>query len=54
LTHGLRPGDWCALHWDWVCERLDRRRLTALRRYTSQQLAVVDSADRPAPAAALG
>jgi hypothetical protein len=47
LTHGLRPGDWCALHWDWVCERLDRRRLTALRRYTGQQHAVVDSADRP-------
>jgi hypothetical protein len=38
----LQAGDDVALHWDWVCERLDRRRLQWLRRDTSQQLAAVN------------
>ena len=53
LAGELRPGQWCALHWDWVCDRLDRRQLVALRRYTLGQLAVVNAQPFPAPAAVL-
>jgi hypothetical protein len=53
LAGGVRRGDWCALHWDWVCERLDRRHLTSLRRYTLGQLAVVNGVRIPAPCAVL-
>lgn len=53
LAGAVRPGDWCSLHWDWVCERLDRTRLAALRRRTSDQLAVVNDVVVPAPAAVL-
>lgn len=49
----LHPGDWCALHWDWACERLDRRGVTALRRRTLDQLAVVNATPFPAPASVL-
>lgn len=58
-TSGLSPagrlaeGDWCSLHWDWVCERLDRRRLAALRACTLRQLDAVNSVAYPAPAAVL-
>ena len=38
LAGPLRLGDWCSLHWDWACDRLDRARLVALRRYTLAQL----------------
>lgn len=46
-------GDWCALHWDWVCDVLTPRRLTALQRYSARQLDVVNGAQFPAPAAVL-
>jgi hypothetical protein len=38
----VREGDDVALHWDWVCERLDQGRLTHLRRDTAVQLAAVN------------
>jgi hypothetical protein len=38
----VHEGDHVALHWDWVCERLDRRRLAHLRRDTSGQLEAVN------------
>jgi len=50
LAGALVPGDWCSLHWDWVCERLDQRRLTALRTRSRRQLAVVNAAPFSAPA----
>jgi hypothetical protein len=53
LAGTVRAGDWCSLHWDWVCERLDRPRLAALSRYTRAQLAVANSTAYPAPAAVL-
>lgn len=53
LVGGVQAGDWCSLHWDWVCERLDRRGLAALRRYTLRQLTVANSTPFPAPAAVL-
>lgn len=42
LVGDLRPGHWVSLHWDWVCDRLSRRQLTALRRYTSGHLDIVN------------
>ena len=53
LAGGVRPGDWCALHWDWVCERLDPVQVASLRHHTLRQLAVVNAAAHPAPAAVL-
>lgn len=37
----VQPGDTVAVHWDWICERLDATQLGWLRRVTEQQLAVV-------------
>lgn len=53
LATPVGPGDRVALHWDWVCERLDRRGLTALRTHTLRQLQVVNGVPVPAPAAVL-
>lgn len=38
----LQPGDWVSLHWDWICDRLDRRQLASLRRYTDRQLDITN------------
>ncbi|MFN8034357.1 MAG: DUF6390 family protein [Acidimicrobiia bacterium] len=46
----LRRDDWVALHWDWVCERLDRRQLANLRGITERQLATVNGMPLPPPA----
>jgi hypothetical protein len=53
LAPYLEVGDWCALHWDWVCEPLNRRRLAALRCYTKRQLDAVNGVRFPAPASVL-
>jgi hypothetical protein len=53
LASGLRPGVWCALHWDWICEELDSRSLARLQRYTLRQLGVVNAVRMPAPASVL-
>lgn len=53
LARDLMPGDWCALHWDWVCDRLDDRALAALRRHSAAQLAVANGLPHPGPAAVL-
>ncbi|MGB7981970.1 MAG: DUF6390 family protein, partial [Candidatus Nanopelagicales bacterium] len=53
LVTDLGPGDWCALHWDWVCERLDARRLAALQHWSAGTLALVNATAHPAPAAVL-
>lgn len=34
----VAPGDVVAIHWDWICERLDGRQLSWLRRVTDLQL----------------
>jgi hypothetical protein len=54
LVGELNPGDWCALHWDWVCDRLGPRRLAALRRWTRHTLDLVNAQHHPAPLAVLG
>ena len=53
LAGRIRAGNWCSLHWDWVCERLDRRQLVALRQHTLSQLEVANGTAFPAPAAVL-
>jgi hypothetical protein len=44
LSRPLAIGDWCSLHWDWVCDRLEPAQVRALRYYTQSQLAAVDQA----------
>lgn len=41
-TPRVRRGDWCALHWDWVCDRISTRQLVQLRRYTRMQLDAIN------------
>ena len=53
LVPGLAAGDWCALHWDWVCEVLTPERVRALARMTTGQLGVVNAAAVPPPATVL-
>ncbi|HJW21495.1 MAG TPA: DUF6390 family protein [Candidatus Limnocylindrales bacterium] len=38
----LRPGDVVSIHWDWACERLDRRHLAALRHWTVRELEIAN------------
>jgi len=55
LAPDLVPGDWVALHWEWVCDRLSERQLASLQHYTRHHLAIVnDGVDHPGPAAVLG
>ena len=42
IADGLAPGDWVALHWDWVCDRLTQRQLRALRGFTLRHLDMVN------------
>jgi uncharacterized protein DUF6390 len=42
LVNGLQPGDHVALHWEWVCDRLDPHQLDDLRRSTVRQLSIVN------------
>jgi len=39
----LRPGEWCSLHWDWLCDRLGPAGVRALRRHTAAQLDAVNA-----------
>ena len=34
----VEPGDVVAIHWDWICERLDQRQLAWLQGVTNRQL----------------
>jgi hypothetical protein len=49
----VRAGDWVALHFDWICDRLTADRLDELRRATEQQLRLANlelqTADRVRP-----
>lgn len=42
LTADVTPGDTVALHWDWVCDRLSRARLEAIRESTTRHLAIAN------------
>lgn len=43
LVGDVAPGDWVALHWDWVCDRLSPRQLANLRRFTARQLDITNN-----------
>ncbi|MDQ2826329.1 MAG: DUF6390 family protein [Actinomycetota bacterium] len=38
----VAPGDWVSIHWGWVCETLDARRLANLRRSSAAHLALAN------------
>lgn len=42
FVEGVEPGDIVSIHWDWACERLDRRRLSALRAWTRRELEIAN------------
>lgn len=46
-------GDWVALHWDWVCDRLNEQQVRRLRRETLAALGAANGTNRPAPTALL-
>lgn len=55
LAEPIAPGDWVALHWDWVCDRLGPTRLRALRHFHARTLDLVNHRlAHPPPAAVLG
>jgi hypothetical protein len=55
LAGSVAPGDVVAMHWDWVCDRLDPVGLGHLRRYTMRHLDLVnDRLARSGPARLLG
>ena len=53
LAGALVPGEWCTLHWDWVCQRVDPGRVAALRARSAQQLDLVNAVPFSAPASVL-
>lgn len=54
LAPHVEPGDWVAMHWGWICDRLSRRQLANLRRYTLLQLDVTNRrVSRPGAAVVL-
>jgi hypothetical protein len=42
FADALAPGDWVSIHWGWVCESLDARRLANLRRSSAAHLALAN------------
>ena len=38
----VSPGDWVSIHWGWICESLDSRRLANLRRASAAHLALAN------------
>ncbi|HEX7536383.1 MAG TPA: DUF6390 family protein [Dermatophilaceae bacterium] len=44
LGRALAAGDWCSLHWDWVCDRLEPGQVRALQHYTESQIIAVNNA----------
>jgi hypothetical protein len=55
FTKKLQPGDWVSMHWGWICDRLTRRQLADLKRFSERQLAMTnDDLAHPGPAMVLG
>jgi hypothetical protein len=54
LAPAYTPGDWVSMHWGWVCDRLSRRQLANLRRFTMRQIDITNhKVAHPGPRAAL-
>ena len=43
FVDAAEPGEWLALHWDWVCDRLGPAERNALQRATGRQLRATNS-----------
>jgi Family of unknown function (DUF6390) len=41
-------GDWVALHWEWVCDRITEHQARQLKTYTDRHLAIVNRVGRTA------
>ena len=55
IARSIGPGDWVALHWDWICDRLTQRQLNALRGFTLRHLDMVNHrVEHSGPLAVLG
>lgn len=55
FVNQLHQGDWVALHWNWVCDRLDERTLANLKKYNARQLEITNHRlAHPGPAEVLG
>ncbi len=39
----VHQGDWCALHWNWVADRISTRQLVQLRKFTRLQLDAINT-----------
>lgn len=44
LSRPLHPDDWCSLHWNWVCDRLDAAQVQRLRAHTIRSLNAANDA----------
>jgi hypothetical protein len=53
LAPQVRVGQWCALHWEWICTPLALNEVARLRAWTERTLAAVNDVAYPAPAAVL-
>jgi hypothetical protein len=54
FVEGLRVGDWVAMHWGWICDRLTDWQLANLRCYTLRQLDITNrKIGHPGPAMVL-
>lgn len=55
FTDELRPGDWVSMHWSWVCDRLSKRQLADLKRFSRRQLDMTNyELAHPGPATVIG
>ena len=54
FTENLRAGDRVSLHWDWLCERLSVREVSALDRQTASALATANGVLRGTSHSLLG
>ena len=48
LASPLVAGDWVALHWEWVCDRITEQQARSLKTYTDRHLAIVNRVARSA------
>jgi hypothetical protein len=51
----IEIGDWVAMHWDWICTRLDSQQLARLKHHQARQLTMTnDHLTHSGPAVLLG
>ena len=41
-------GDWVALHWEWICDKITERQVKFLKAYTDRHMAIANTARQPA------